>query len=199
MFIDPRPLDERALYKLLIGSVVPRPIAWTSTVSASGRRNLAPFSFFTVVSRKPPLVSLTIETHDDGRQKDTFRNITETHDFVVNVVSASNAERMHLSSGEYPPDVDEFAVAGVPAVPSELVRSPRVGDALVALECRLHDVLTPGGDTVVVGELVGCHVHESLWCEGRIDQARLDPLARVAASFAPLGDVFSLRQEPTCP
>ncbi|MQA82024.1 MAG: flavin reductase family protein [Streptosporangiales bacterium] len=198
MLIDPGALTEQELYKLLIGSVVPRPIAWVSTISAAGARNLAPFSFFTVVSRKPPMISLTIETHPDDREKDTFRNIADTREFVVNVVSTRNARQMHASSNEYPPDVDEFVAAGVSAASSSVVHPQRVADAMINMECRLHAVLTPGSDTVVVGTLVAYHVHDVLWHDGRIDQEKLDPLARIASSFAPLGDIFSLRH-PTSP
>jgi flavin reductase (DIM6/NTAB) family NADH-FMN oxidoreductase RutF len=193
MLIDPVTLSERELYELLIDSVVPRPIAWVSTVSPAGVRNLAPFSFFTVVSRKPPMVSLTIETHPDNREKDTFRNITATDEFVVNVVSTHNAAQMYVSSADYPPDVDEFVAAGVLAAPSSEVRPPRVADAMINMECRLHTVLKPGGDTVLVGTMVACHVHDALWHDGRIDQKKLDPLARVASSFSALDEIFSVR------
>jgi flavin reductase (DIM6/NTAB) family NADH-FMN oxidoreductase RutF len=194
MLIDPGTLSERELYELLVDSVVPRPIAWVSTTSAEGVRNLAPFSFFTVVSRKPPMVSLTIETHPDNRGKDTFRNITETKEFVVNVVSSNNADRMYASSVDYPPNVDEFVAAGVVAAPSSVVRPQRVADAMINMECRLHTVLTPGSDTVVVGVLVAYHAHDALYRDGRIDQDKLDPLARVAGSFAVLGDIFRPRK-----
>lgn len=193
MLIDPGTLGERDLYTLLIDCVVPRPIAWVSTISADGVRNLAPFSFFTVVSRKPPMVSLTIETHPDNREKDTYRNIVDIGEFVVNVVSVRNAEQMHASSRAFPPDVDEFTMTGILAAPSSVVRPPRVLDAMISMECRLHTVLTPGSDTVVVGTIIACHVADALHRDGRIDQAKLDPLARVSGSFAPLGDIFTLR------
>src|SRR3954447_18688292 len=128
--IDPDALPTVLRHKLLLGSVVPRPIAWTSTVDAHGVRNLAPFSFFTVVSSTPPMVSVTVEPREhDGASKDTLANVKATREMVVNVVSTQLAEAMHATSETYGPHVDEFEVAGVTPVPSEVVAPPRIGEA----------------------------------------------------------------------
>ncbi len=157
MIFDPETMDVTACYKLLIGSVVPRAIGWASTLSADGVPNLAPFSFFTVVSRKPPMVSLTIQPRSDRRQlKDTLVNIQATGEFVVNIVSLLQTNAMHASSVEFAPEVDEFEAVGVREAPSHLVKPSRVADAPVSMECRLERILSMGevGDRLVIGRIV---------------------------------------------
>jgi flavin reductase (DIM6/NTAB) family NADH-FMN oxidoreductase RutF len=134
LIIDPSKLDSQSAYKLLIGSVVPRPIAWTSTVSREGVRNLAPFSFFTVASRQPPMLCISVgpppeSEGGDRPAKDTIRNIEETGEFVVNIVSLSLSNTMYESSKNHPPDADEFKKAGLTPAPCELVEAPRVEEA----------------------------------------------------------------------
>src|SRR5581483_7500544 len=127
MQLDPRALGERDTYKLLIGCVVPRPIAWVSTIDEQGVRNLAPFSFFNAIGSNPPAISVAISYADraDGR-KDTLRNIIAVGEFVVNVVDEHLAQAMNITATNYPPEVDEFAAAGLTPAPSVLVRPPRV-------------------------------------------------------------------------
>ena len=136
MEIDPRSMPSSAVYKLLIGCIVPRPIAWVSTVSADGVANLAPFSFFMGVCNEPPTIAFS-SGRREGNKKDTVANAEHTGDFVVNVVDDSLAERMNLTSGEYPPEVDEFALTGLTAAPGVKVRAPRLAEAPISLECRV--------------------------------------------------------------
>jgi flavin reductase (DIM6/NTAB) family NADH-FMN oxidoreductase RutF len=142
MIIDPSELDLQSCYKLLIGSVVPRPIAWTSTMSREGTYNLAPFSFFTVASRNPPMLCISVGPRPDGDvEKDTLSNVEETGEFVVNIVSLSLSNTMHESSKNHPSEADEFEKAGLTPAPCEVVRVPRVEEAGVSMECILDRVL----------------------------------------------------------
>lgn len=191
--LEPVGLTPEQLFQLLTGSVVPRPIAWTSTVSAEGVLNLAPFSLFTVVSTVPPMLSLTIEAAGGGGPKDTLRNIEETGEFVVNSVSADVADQMYESSLEHAPQVSEFREAGVTPAPSTTVRPPRVAESKISIECALHQVLRPGSDALVIGTVVAFHVaHGLLSGAGHIDLHRLRPLGRVAARFTDVRHPFLL-------
>jgi flavin reductase (DIM6/NTAB) family NADH-FMN oxidoreductase RutF len=183
--LDARDVSPAKAVGLLKASVVPRPIAWTSTVSTDGVNNLAPFSFFTVVSSDPPMVLLSLEFLDGRLLKDSAANIETTGEFVVNIASSTFASVVDLTSESFDAEVDEFALAGLTPVPSVHIRPPRVAEAPINLECRLHTSLRPGSDRLVVGEVLAFHVARRVLGEdGRIDVARLDPLARIAAGFA---------------
>jgi flavin reductase (DIM6/NTAB) family NADH-FMN oxidoreductase RutF len=193
VIIDPSDLDPRSVYKLLIGSVVPRPIAWTSTVSRRGVRNLAPFSFFTVASRNPPMLCISIGPRPEGDlSKDTLSNIEETGEFVVNIVSLSLSNTMHESSKSHPPEADEFEKAGLTPAPCEVVKAPRVEEAGVSMECLLDRVLPIGSDHLVIGRMVRFHVRDELYENGRIDVASLDPLGRLAGDYTKVETFFDL-------
>ena len=193
MIIDPSDLDPQSVYKLLIGSVVPRPIAWTSTVSRGGVRNLAPFSFFTVASRNPPMLCISIGPRPKGDlSKDTLSNIEETGEFVVNIVSLSLSNTMHESSKSHPPEADEFEKAGLTPAPCEVVKAPRVEEAGVSMECLLDRVLPIGSDHLVFGRMVRFHVKDELYRAGRIDVASLDPLGRLAGDYTKVETIFDL-------
>jgi flavin reductase (DIM6/NTAB) family NADH-FMN oxidoreductase RutF len=139
MILDPDALDAAQTYKILIATVVPRPIGWISTVSKQGIPNLAPFSFFTVACRKPPILSISIQHRSDGfTLKDTYVNIRDSGEFVANLVTLPLANRMHKTAFEYPPEVDEFNAADIEKAPSMVVRPPRVARAPVAMECKLE-------------------------------------------------------------
>src|SRR5918992_2938176 len=165
LIIDPAMLDPRSRYKLLIGSVVPRPIAWTSTLSREGVHNLAPFSFFTVASRNPPMLCISVGPRVDRPPdtKDTLSNIEETGEFVINIVSLSLSNTMHESSRNHPPEADEFEKAGLTPAPCEIVSAPRVGEAGVSMECLLDRVLPLGTDHLVIGRVVRFHVRDELY------------------------------------
>ena len=201
MIIDPAGLDPQSCYKLLIGSVVPRPIAWTSTVSREGVYNLAPFSFFTVASRQPPMLCISVgpppeSEGGDRPAKDTLSNIEETEEFVVNIVSLSLSNTMFESSKNHPPEADEFEKAGLTPAPCEVVGAPRVEEAGVSMECLLDRVLPLGTDHLVIGRMVRFHVRDELYGEnGRIDVAGLDPLGRLAGDYTKVETIFELPKE----
>ncbi len=194
MIIDPDTLDPQSCYKLLIGSVVPRPIAWTSTVIREGVRNLAPFSFFTVASRQPPMLCISVGPRsDEDLDKDTLSNLEETGEFVVNIVSLSLSNTMFESSKNHPPEADEFEKAGLTPAPCELVGAPRVEEAGVSMECLLDRVLPLGTDHLVIGRMVRFHVQDELYGDnGRIDVAGLDPLGRLAGDYTKVETIFEL-------
>ncbi|MGI9049355.1 MAG: flavin reductase family protein [Rubrobacteraceae bacterium] len=203
MIIDPDTLDPQSCYKLLIGSVVPRPIAWTSTVSRDGVRNLAPFSFFTVASRNPPMLCISVgpRTSDDQPTKDTLDNVEQTGEFVINVVSMPLANNMHESSKAHPPKTDEFEASGLTPASCEVVKAPRVEEANVSMECTLDRVLPLGSDHLVIGRMVRFHVRDDLYQNGRIDLANLQPLGRLAGNYTKVETIFDLPleelQDPT--
>ena len=185
MTVDPGSAPHQDIYKLMIGSIVPRPIALVSTLSRDGVRNLAPFSFFTGISSRPPLICFCPGPRSvEGPRKDTLINIWMTKEFVVNIVSEEIAEAMNLTSGEYPPEVDEFEVAGLTPLPSDLVKPPRVAESHVSMECRLHLAIEfgdqPGGGNLIVGEILRFHVDERVVSGNlRIDPDQLRPIGRM--------------------
>ncbi|MGA7521922.1 MAG: flavin reductase family protein [Acidobacteriaceae bacterium] len=172
------------LYKLMIGVIVPRPVAFVSTMDEQGVRNLAPFSYFTGCSTNPPVVCFVCAVRSGPRpSKDTLRNILATQEFVVNIVSEDFAEKMNLTSAEVPPDVDEFVLAGLTPLDSELIRPPRVAESRVHLECRLRQVVAiseqPGGGNLILGDVLRFHIDESIVENFRIDPDKLNAIGRM--------------------
>jgi len=198
--VDPSELDTHAVYKLLIGSVVPRPIAWVSTISPAGVLNLAPFSFFTVASCEPPMVSVTFVRRghlDASPPKDTLSNIEATGEYVVNVVAVALGDAMAKSAVVYPPDVDEFEIAGLTTAECEVVSVPRVLEAPISMECRVEAVLQPGSDVVVIGRVLRFHFREGILQDnGRVDLVGLNPLARLAGNYTCIAEPFAIAVEP---
>ena len=198
MRIDVADLSGTAAYRILTDTVVPRPVAWVSTLSPDGTRNLAPFSFFQAVGGRPPTVVVSVGKHDDGDRKDTAENAIAAGELVVNIVSEDLLERMNATSGDYTIDVDEFDVAGVTAAPCEHVRAPRVAESPVSFECRLlqHWPLGEGGDayTLLLCEIVAFHLRDGLLGEnGRVDPDALRPICRLGGTgFARLGEIIQL-------
>jgi flavin reductase (DIM6/NTAB) family NADH-FMN oxidoreductase RutF len=182
------------MYPLLNALVAPRPIAWVSTRSADGVDNLAPHSYFTVVSTAPPIVAFTsIGT------KDTLRNARTTGQLVVNHVARSNADACNVCGTDYPPDVSEFDAAGLTREPSERVLPPRVAESAACLECEVHDVVPVGNGHFIMAEVLLAVVRSDLVpAEGGAPAvATLDPASRLGASdWGALGEVFSLRRIP---
>jgi flavin reductase (DIM6/NTAB) family NADH-FMN oxidoreductase RutF len=194
MLIDPSGLDAKALYRLMISIIVPRPIAWTSTISPDGVLNAAPFSYFQALSSKPPMLMISVGRRRGGEAKDTRSNIEATREFVVNLVSEASGVRMVRTSVDYPPEVSEFAEAGLTPVKSEKVRPPRIGESAVSLECRLERVLEVGTSGICIGEVVAIHLRdEVLAADGTVDPWKLRPLARLGgASYAPMREVVEI-------
>ncbi|WP_430335727.1 flavin reductase family protein [Rhodococcus sp. ACT016] len=172
---DPADNDPGHFYKVLTASVVPRPIAWVSTLSGDGVPNLAPYSFFTVASASPPVVQFTSVT-----RKDSLRNIEATREFVVNLATEPMVEKVNASSAPYEPGTDEFAVLGIASEPSERIRPSRVADSPLAIECRLRQVIEVGESFVVMGDVLAVAVRpEAIADDGLPAFAALAPLSRL--------------------
>jgi flavin reductase (DIM6/NTAB) family NADH-FMN oxidoreductase RutF len=190
MIVSPSDLSHSELYSIVLNSVAPRPIAWVSTVSASGDLNLAPFSFFNAVCVDPPLLAfapgLRQPKHAEGvhgEAKDTLRNVRETREFVVNIVTYDLREAMNLTSGEYDASVDEFELAKLTPQPSKIVRPPRVAESPVSFECRLHQILDfssrPTSSSLVIGQVVSIHISDAHLKDGKLDRNSLDLIGRM--------------------
>lgn len=186
--------EKRTSYELLSGLVVPRPIGWIATHNPDGANNLAPYSFFNMVSAEPPVVLFS-----GGRRqevpKDSVANAVASGAFSVNIVTDATAEAMNLTSASLPPDVDEFEHAGLTAVPCELVDAPMVGEAAANLECKVFETLDLGGNIVVFGEVVGVHVDEAVLetFGHRVDPTLLKAVGRMAGrNYVRTHEVFSL-------
>jgi len=186
--LDLAALGARERYFLLTSVVVPRPIAWVSTLDAEGTRNLAPYSYFNACSATPPIVHFTSTT-----SRDSLANVRATDEFVVNVVSEDLAPAMRVSSAALYSGEDEFEVAGLQTVPSRTVAPPRVAGAKIALECRLRQLLEMGEGTMVFGDVLHVHVERSVWRNGRVDPELLRPVGRLSAPyFTTVSDIYSL-------
>jgi flavin reductase (DIM6/NTAB) family NADH-FMN oxidoreductase RutF len=189
MLLDPAIVSATELYRFLTCAVVPRPIAWVSTRAADGTPNLAPFSYFTPLSSAPPLLGIAIQDRE-GDPKDTLRNIRETGDFVVNVVSEPLLEAMVTCSGDWPRGTSEFGPAGLTPAPAERVGAPRVLESPLQLECRLHREVPLGNCVFVIGEIVAVRADDALLTDGRVDPLKLRPVGRLGGElYAPLREV----------
>jgi flavin reductase (DIM6/NTAB) family NADH-FMN oxidoreductase RutF len=199
MELTPGEIPWKSMYKILIGSVVPRPIGWISTVDEEGCVNLAPFSFFNAVCPNPPTLLFCPNVRSaDSNQKDTLHNVRATGEFVVNIVTEALAEAMNITSTEFPAQVNEFTAAGLTPVPSAVVRPPRVGESPIHFECRVMQIIevgsSTGGGSIVVGEVVHLHIAEDvLTGTDKIDLLRLQPIGRLAgAAYCRVTDLFEL-------
>jgi flavin reductase (DIM6/NTAB) family NADH-FMN oxidoreductase RutF len=183
-------------YRFLISAVVPRPIAFVSSLSAKGVRNLAPFSYFMGVGPSPPTVAISIIRRRE-ELKDTARNILETGEFVINSATEEIVEQLNRTGGDYAPEIDEFEITGLTPVDSVKVKPPRVAECPVQLECRVYRTLDVGDapliSTLIVGEVVLAHVRDDLWDEAMIQTGKLKPISRLGATdYAKLGEIFSM-------
>ena len=186
--VAPGDWSQRDLYLLLTGLVIPRPIGWMSTVSASGVRNLAPYSYFNLMGSDPFYVAFASTT-----VKDTLTNLREVPQFVANIVTSHVLEQMNFTSADFPPAEDEFCWAGLTPVPSARVRPPRVAEAKAHLECEVAQIVDDRNTHIVLARIVHVHVDASVWKDGRVDPMLLDPVCRLGGSrYARLGDVVSL-------
>jgi len=200
MIIDPEALSARERYRLLISTVVPRPIAWVSSMDKAGNLNLAPFSYFTAVCSTPltllfcPAVSATT-----GQKKDTLQNIEENPEFVINLVNEANAAAMNQTAALLPRDQSEFEFAGLTPIPSETIGVPRVAEAPIAYECTLQQIVTvseaPGGGAAVFGEVQRIHVSDELYAEGVVRLEAFRPIGRLGGSgYVRVTDTFQLER-----
>ncbi|MGE5701399.1 MAG: flavin reductase family protein [Clostridia bacterium] len=187
-------IDRQSKYKLLIGSVLPRPIAWITSVNENGIVNAAPFSYFNVACIEPMMISVSIMRKPGGMMKDTARNIEQTRDFVINMVDVHNVEAVNQSSADYPPEQSEVDEIGLTKLPSQQVRAPRLAEARIHYECRLHQIVSlgePASADLIIAEVVHVQVADELYHDGKIDVQKLAPVSRLAGhSYATLGEVF---------
>ncbi len=178
----PSNLSHSELYGLILNAVAPRPIAWVSTLSATGRPNLAPFSFFNAVCIDPPVLAFAPGLRH-GEAKDTLRNVRETKEFVVNIVTYDLAEKMNLTAGDYDASVNEFELAQITTAPSQVVKVPRVAASPVSFECKLRQIVdfsaSPESSHLVLGEVVAIHVDDAHMKDGKLDRNSLDLIGRM--------------------
>jgi flavin reductase (DIM6/NTAB) family NADH-FMN oxidoreductase RutF len=195
---DPAQCDSKTIYRLMIGAIVPRPIAFVSTISPDGRGNLAPFSFFNGVSSRPPALMIAITRKKGGEKKDSLINIEANGEFVVQTVSESIASPMNQTSADYPYGVDEMKKVGLTPVPSVKIRPVRVQEALIHFECKLLKTVEvgdggEGSSTLVIGEIVWIHLAPEVYVNGHISAEVLKPLARMAGSqYTTLGSLLEI-------
>ena len=201
MEFNPETLEAKAIYKLLTGSIIPRPIAWVSTINEIGINNLAPFSYFNMVGDDPPHVMISTR-RDNNSNKDTLNNILSIKQFVVNMVTEALAEQMNSTAQAVAPEVDEFEMVGVTPIASSVVKPMRVKESPIQLECEMvhHYFLEnhkQGGACVIIGRVVRMHFDESVLLEDyKINMKTYKPIARLAGSnYSKIGDVFSIKRE----
>jgi flavin reductase (DIM6/NTAB) family NADH-FMN oxidoreductase RutF len=197
VIIEPESAGFANIYKVMVGAIVPRPIAFVSTVSPDGIYNLAPFSFFTAASVNPPVICFCPLRNGQGRPKDTLTNIECTGDFVVNIVSEEFVPQMNMTSADLPPEIDEFRLSGLTPVPSDLVKAPRVQESHISMECTLFRIYEisdkPSGGSIVTGEIVRLHVDDDYIENYRIIQEKLKAIGRMAgATYVRTADRFDL-------
>ncbi|WP_300570493.1 flavin reductase family protein [Flavobacterium sp.] len=200
MQFDPQEIDQSAIYKLLTGAVIPRPIGWISSISEDGIPNLAPFSFFNAVGEDPPHVMFST-VRPNNSNKDTLNNVLATKQFVVNMVTEDTVERMNTTSQAFLPHEDEFEMAGLTPIPSLKIKPPRVKESPITMECELvhHYTLEDhkfGGATIMIGKIVMFHIDESVLLDNyKINLDTYKPVARLAGSnYSKLGEIFSIKR-----
>ncbi|KKK38139.1 hypothetical protein WQ57_09995 [Mesobacillus campisalis] len=197
--IDPSQNTERENYKFLIGSIIPRPIAFVTTISKDGVLNGAPFSYFNIVTSNPPMISLSIQ-RSEGKQKDTARNITDTKEFVVHIVDEHNVEKINKTAASLPAEQSEIELAQLTPIASSKITVPGVREAKVRMECILEHTLelggtdSPGSD-FIIGKVVQFHIEDDIYQNGRIDPRGLAAVSRLAGTnYAKIGEMFSLER-----
>jgi len=183
MKVDPSNRTRSETYRLLTSTVVPRPIGWISTLGSDEVDNLAPFSYYNIVTPKPPVVMFSVSPPDDREDKDTLRNIRETGEFVCNLVTEPLVEAMDTTRTPIPADESEFDAAGLEREPSVVVDPPRVASAEVTMECRLYDELSVYENDVVLGDVARLHVDDDLLTDGKMDVRKVRAVGRLSGDY----------------
>jgi flavin reductase (DIM6/NTAB) family NADH-FMN oxidoreductase RutF len=197
--IDPSENTERDNYKFLIGSIIPRPIAFVTTISKDGTLNGAPFSYFNIVTSNPPMISLAIQ-RSGGRQKDTARNIIESKEFVVHIVDEQNVEKVNKTAANLPSDQSEIELANLTPVESIKISVPGVKEAKIRIECSLEHSLELGGSDspscdFIIGKVVQFHIKDEIYENGRVNPKGLGAVSRLAGNdYAKIGEIFSIER-----
>lgn len=196
--LNPDKMSERENYKFLTGSIIPRPVALVTTLSDKGIINIAPFSYFNIVSASPPMISLSIQRRN-GIQKDTARNAINKGEFVVHITDENNVEAANKTASELPSDESELPLSGLTSIESSSISVPGIREAKIRFECLLEQTLSLGGTDsepgcdLLIGRVTAYHIEPTLYHEGRIDANGLKPVSRLAGNhYAKLGETFSL-------
>lgn len=196
MEISPASINSKSLYKLMSGIVVPRPIAWVSTISENKVPNLAPFSFFTVASPDPPILCFSVGAGlFDGelKKKDTLRNIEQTKEFVIHILSTSMATNIDITSKPYPEEINEFDEANVEMESCKVVNVPKVKNAPIQMECTLENIIKVGSNNMIFGKVVNFNIKDDFYLhEHKINHLKLDPIARIANKYASISEYFNV-------
>jgi len=196
MQIDPAKLSSRDAYRLMISCIIPRPIAFVTTLSKEGVSNLAPFSFFNGVSSHPPIVSIAVASRRDGSKKDTWQNIEETGEFVVNIVVPELMDAVITGARDLPHNVSELDLAGLRTLPSVKVKPPRVADSPVQLECTLLKIVEVEETALILGRVVMVHAKDEVLSDGRVDPRRLTFVGRLGDDFyCRVNDLFERKRQ----
>lgn len=201
MILKPDELDRPERYGILIGSVLPRPIAWVSTMDLAGNLNLAPFSYFTAVCPQPMTLAFCPGVHANGQKKDTWRNIEQVPEFVINITNEETAERMNLSATVLPYGQSEFEWAQVTPAASQTIQVPRVAEAPIAFECKLQRIVVvseaPGGGAAIFGEVLCIYIRDDIYQEGNVNREILRPIGRLSgAGYTRTHDTFEMKRVP---
>lgn len=193
MLLSPFDIPAKDRYKIATGTILPRPIAWVSTLGADGTPNVAPFSFFTVASADPLTLLFSCSHKPDGSRKDTWRNAEESGEFVVNLTNQATAEAMNVTATTFPHGVSEFDAAGLTPAPCQTVAAPRVLEAPVSYECKLTQIVEVGGNAVIFGAVQMIHISDAVYDGNYVDLAAMQPIGRLAGSgYCRVTDLFEM-------
>lgn len=199
MKFDPNDLDASAIYKLLTGAIIPRPIGWISSIDENGINNLAPFSYFNLVGEKHIMFSTA---KNKGKNKDTLNNVLKNGEFVLNMVTEDVVEAMNLTSAELPAKEDEFQYANLTPIDCDLIKPKRVSESKISFECKMiHNFTMPhtenNGATMVIGEIIMMHFDDNVLLENyKINMENYKPVSRLAGSnYSKIGEIFSIKRE----
>ena len=199
MHIDPATLNNKEMYKFLIGGVAPRPIAWAGTRSKDGINNLAPFSFYNAFSSTPPIVGFSTIPRLDGRKKDTLQNVIDNKCFTLSTVSHRLVTEMSKSAALLEPEEDEFSYAGLKPAEAQTINAPYVKDALLVFECELNQVISfgdvEGSGNLILGQIKHINIDDDIYEDGYVNFEKLDPVGRLAGNwYATIRDKFELKR-----
>ena len=199
MHIDPATLNNKEMYKFLIGGVAPRPIAWAGTRSKDGFNNLAPFSFYNAFSSTPPIVGFSTIPRLDGRKKDTLQNVIDNKCFTLSAVSRRLVTEMSKSAALLEPEEDEFSYAGLEPAEAQTINAPYVKDALLVFECELNQVISfgdvEGSGNLILGQIKHININDDIYEDGYVNFEKLDPVGRLAGNwYATIRDKFELKR-----
>ncbi|MGP7816270.1 flavin reductase family protein [Niallia sp. 01092] len=198
--IDPAALSAKEVYKFFIGSIIPRPIAFVTTLTEGTILNGAPFSFFNIVSSDPPILSIAVQ-RKEMIQKDTARNIQQTKEFVIHICDEDNIEKINETAANFPSDISEIEEAKLQPVDSWLISTPGIMEAKIRIECKLEKIITINNEEgkpacdLILGRAVYFHISDDLYKDGKIDAKRLKPVSRMAGNdYSKLGETFTIER-----